>query len=60
MIQDERAKVGGETFDTLSVMGVDVETGDYFARTFENRGFCRNGSRRGTGYRSAIALRRAD
>jgi hypothetical protein len=42
MVQDERAKVGGETFDTLSVMGVDAETGDYFARTFENHGFYRD------------------
>ena len=42
MIQDERAQIGGTSFDTLSVMG--VETGDkgHFARTFENHGFYRH------------------
>ena len=42
LIQDERAKIAGSPFDTLSVMGVDPETGDYFARSFENHGFYRN------------------
>ena len=42
MIQDECAKIAGRAFDTLSVMGVDLETGDYFARTFENHGFYRD------------------
>lgn len=38
LIQDERAQSGGQ-FDTLSIMGVDAETGDYFAQSFENHGF---------------------
>ena len=42
LIQDERALVGGDVFDTLSVMGVDAKTGNYFARCFENHGFYRN------------------
>lgn len=42
MVQDERATIAGRVFDTLSVMGVDPESGDYFARTFENHGFYRN------------------
>jgi hypothetical protein len=41
LIQDERALVGGHPFDTLSVMGVDTQTGRYFARSFENHGFYR-------------------
>ena len=41
LIQDERAIVGGQPFDTLSVLGVDVQTGQYFARSFENHGFYR-------------------
>ena len=39
--QDEKALPGGETFDTLTVMGVDVDSGEYFARNFENHGFYR-------------------
>lgn len=39
LIQDEKAIVGGSTFDTISVMGVDVKTNEYFAQTFENHGF---------------------
>lgn len=39
LVQDERARVGGSVFDTLSVMGVDTKTNDYFAQTFENHGF---------------------
>ena len=42
LIQDERAVVGGQPFDTLSVMGVDAKTGHHFARTFENHGFYRH------------------
>lgn len=42
LIQDERARPGGAVFDTLSIMGVDAETGVYFARTFENHGFYRH------------------
>jgi hypothetical protein len=38
LIQDERAN---GPFDTLSVMGVDAETGKYFANTIENHGFSR-------------------
>ena len=40
LIQDERARIDGSAFDTLSVMG--VETGGHFARTFENHGFYRH------------------
>ena len=29
-------------FETLSIMGVDDNTGDYFARAFENHGFYRH------------------
>jgi hypothetical protein len=42
LIQDERARVGGHPFDTLSVMGVDLQTRRYFARSFENHGFYRH------------------
>lgn len=42
LIQDERAQLVGKPFDTLSVLGVDPETGGYFARTFENHGFYRH------------------
>ena len=42
MIQDERAFVGGAPFDTLTVIGVDSRTGEYFSRGFENHGFYRN------------------
>lgn len=42
LVQDERAMVGGAPFDTLSVMGVDADTGRYFARSFENHGFYRH------------------
>jgi hypothetical protein len=44
LIQDERAKLGPDgsvPFDTLSVMGVDPEKNEYFARSFENHGFFR-------------------
>ena len=37
--QDECANIAGSRFDTLSILGVDPETGAYFARSFENRGF---------------------
>ena len=39
LVQDERATVGRKQFDTLSIMGVDPATGDYFAHGFENHGF---------------------
>lgn len=42
LVQDERARPGGEVFDTLWVMGRDGETGRLFARTFENHGFHRD------------------
>jgi len=42
LIQDERALVGGKPFDTLSVMGIDAQTGRYFVRSFENHGFYRH------------------
>ena len=42
LVQDERALIDGRPFDTLSVMGVDNETGRYFARSFENHGFYRH------------------
>ena len=42
LIQDERAQIGGATFDTLSIMGVEPDTDAYFARTFENHGFYRH------------------
>ena len=42
LIQDERAEVDGNTFDTLSVLGVEPGKGRYFARTFENHGFYRH------------------
>jgi hypothetical protein len=40
LITDERSQSGGQ-FDTISVMGVDAETGEYFAQSFENHGFAR-------------------
>jgi len=42
LVQDERAIIGANPFDTLSVMGVDAKTGRYFARSFENHGFYRH------------------
>src|SRR5690554_4930089 len=39
LVREEQAVVGGKTFDTLSVMGVDPATGKYFAQSFENHGF---------------------
>ena len=42
LIQEERAQIGGATFDTLSVMGVEPNAGGHFARTFENHGFYRH------------------
>lgn len=39
LIQDERAN---GPFDTLSIMGWDSEGERYFARSFENHGFCRD------------------
>ncbi|HEV7689454.1 MAG TPA: hypothetical protein VGO52_01455 [Hyphomonadaceae bacterium] len=40
LIQVERAQSGGQ-FDTTSVMGVDAQTDEYFAQSFENHGFAR-------------------
>lgn len=42
LIQDERAKIAGMQFDTLSVMGVEPGDKGHFARTFENHGFYRH------------------
>jgi hypothetical protein len=42
LVQDERAKSGGNPFDTISILGVDAKTGRYFARAFENHGFYRH------------------
>jgi hypothetical protein len=39
LIDDERAVVGGKTFDTHGVMGVDAATGRLFVQSFENHGF---------------------
>lgn len=41
MVQDERALIDGQPFDTLSIMGVEG-IGAQFARTFENHGFYRH------------------
>lgn len=41
LVQDEHATTGGHPFDTLSIMGVDAQTGRTFAQTFENHGFAR-------------------
>ena len=41
LVQDERARVGEHPFDTLSVLGVDPDTGGYVLRTFDNGGFHR-------------------
>lgn len=39
LVQDERAIVGGDEFDTLSLLGVDPDTGRYEMRSFENHGY---------------------
>jgi hypothetical protein len=41
LVQDEKARPGGQVFDTLSVLGVDVATGEYVGHSFENHGFYR-------------------
>lgn len=41
LVQDERASVDGGPFDTLSILGVDPDTGLGFLRSFENHGFQR-------------------
>ncbi len=41
IIQDERADIAGDRFDTLSIIGVD-EDGSYFSRSVENHGFYRD------------------
>lgn len=40
IIQDERADIAGDQFDTLSIIGVD-DDGSYFSRSVENHGFYR-------------------
>ena len=62
LIQDERATIAGRTFDTLSMMGVDADTGDYFIRSFENHGFYRHYAlrREGTKWVLAGATERAE
>ena len=42
LVQDEKALPGSAEFDTLSVMGIDPTTGNYFVRSFENHGFYRH------------------
>ena len=42
LIQDERAQIGGNAFDTLSILGVEPGSDNCFARTFENHGFYRH------------------
>jgi hypothetical protein len=42
LIQDERAHVDGDPFDTLAIIGFDPETGGYFVHNFENHGFYRH------------------
>lgn len=42
LVEDEKARPGGKIFDTLSIKGFDPETGNFFARTFENHGHYRN------------------
>jgi hypothetical protein len=43
LIQDERATIGPNAvpFDTISIMGVDPATGNFFAHTVENHGYFR-------------------
>jgi len=40
LVQDERAQLAGQPFDTLNTFGVDG--GGLFARTFDNNGFYRH------------------
>ena len=42
LIEDEKARPGGQVFDTLGIMGVDPTTDEYFCRGFENHGFYRH------------------
>jgi hypothetical protein len=41
LLHDERAHVGAQPQDTVSVMGVDAASGELFAHAFENHGFAR-------------------
>jgi hypothetical protein len=41
VVQDERADIAGNRFDTLSILGVN-DDGSYFSRSVENHGFYRN------------------
>src|SRR5262245_44792954 len=40
LVTDERAQSGGQ-FDTFSILGVDADTGEYFAQTYETHGLAR-------------------
>jgi hypothetical protein len=42
LLHDEKAHVGGDPFDSFSVMGVDASSGRLFARMFESHGFERH------------------
>ncbi len=42
LIQDEHAKIAGKPFDTISMIGVDPDSNDFVARTFDNNGFYRH------------------
>ena len=42
MVQDERATIAGRPFDTLSIIGVDLQSGGYFVRSIENHGYYRH------------------
>ena len=42
LVQNERADIASKRFDTLSIMGVEPDTREYFARSFENHGFYRH------------------
>lgn len=41
ILQDERADIAGDRFDTFSILGVDND-GSYFSRSVENHGFYRD------------------
>jgi hypothetical protein len=42
LIEDEHAAIADRRFETHSVLGVDPESDEYVARTFENHGFYRH------------------
>ena len=39
LVQDETAHIGNDPLDTMSVMGVDAQSGQLFAAMFENHGY---------------------